>query len=371
MKNSSLKSGLFLCSLLFFQHVRAEYPSAQELLDAHQASQATLEKNLQQDKENLKKQLISALLKLDQQARQTRDLDLRLWTHSAIRRIDELEENWLAILAEPFKRPDPIQQLFITTENAWNKLQSTATESVLENRKAVLDKMEKLQIRLVQEDRIDEAVITRDLRKKVNESREDEKRHAKITKFTPEAYLKSVQNLREKALASAGNEVPTPPPDALFPFKADNPAFQEFLKEVKVESSGFFAGSSAHIQIGRHPVYSGRRGVAMVAVHEGNIVLEDIFDTYVEQAESVRLSEEIGKLPYGAFVVLAVRDDATRRFTGSTQSSLYRLGAMEGILNLPYRSSYILIGMKGLMMGDAMELFDLKNKTIYNGNSIH
>src|SRR5690606_18596474 len=118
-----------------------------------------------------------------------------------------------------------------------------------------------------------------------------------------------------------------PPPDAAFPFQAENPAFQAYLKGLKAESSGFFASPSSHIQIGNHPVYSGFRGVAMVAYHDGKIILEDTFDTYAEQTESVRLSEAIGDLPYGAFVVIAVRDDATRRFTGSTQSSLYRLGA--------------------------------------------
>ncbi|MDF3127572.1 hypothetical protein P0Y35_00020 [Kiritimatiellaeota bacterium B1221] len=37
------------------------------------------------------------------------------------------------------------------------------------------------------------------------------------------------------------------------------------------------------------------------------------FDTYAEQEESVRLSAAIGDFPYGALVVIAVREDATRR----------------------------------------------------------
>lgn len=362
MRSKVFKSSLCLVFLFCFQKAVAELSNAQELLETHRESRKTLEGKLQENKELLKKQLTAELLKLDHQAQKEGNLHLRLWTHRSIRRLDELGDNWLTILAEPFKRPDPIQQLFITTENTWNTLQSTAADRVLVNRKEALGNMEKLQVRLVQEDRIDEAVITRDIWEKLNQSKVDEKLHTKIIKQTPKEYQQRVQKLNEKAVAASENGMPVPPPDALFPFQADNPTFQAYLKGVKVESGGFFATPSAHIQIGNHPVYSGFRGVAMVAYYDNEIVLEDTFDTYAEQAESVRLSEEIGKLPYGAFVVLAVRDDATRRFTGSTQSSLYRLGATKGILGQPYRSSHILVGMKGLEMGGTVEMFGMEEQ---------
>jgi len=93
----------------------------------------------------------------------------------------------------------------------------------------------------------------------------------------------------------------------------------------------------------------------MVAVVDRDIVLRESYDTYAEASESERLITDIGDLPYGAPVILAVRDDATRRFSGAAQSALYRLGAAGGIHGLPYRSGYLLIGVKGLKPGDAIE----------------
>lgn len=83
--------------------------------------------------------------------------------------------------------------------------------------------------------------------------------------------------------------------------------------------------------------------------------MKETYDTYAEGSESARLIADIGRLPYGALVILAVRDDATRRFSGAAQSTFYRLGASTGIRGLPYRSSYFLIGMKGLPPGSAIE----------------
>ena len=54
-------------------------------------------------------------------------------------------------------------------------------------------------------------------------------------------------------------------------------------------------------------------------------------------------------------VEIAVRDDATRRFSGAAQSALTRLGAAHGIQPLPYRSSYLMVGLKGLVPGHALE----------------
>jgi hypothetical protein len=362
MKCPLIKLGLLACTLLISFGAFAESPTAKELLDAHRASRKTLQDTLQENKQVLENQLTAELLKLDHLAQRNGELHLQLWTHGLLRLIEGLEDNWLAILKEPYELPGPIQQLLTTTEATWKELQSSAMNQALENKKNSLGTMEKLQIRLVQEDRIEEAVITRDLRGNLENFKEDEKLHSQLSKLTPEFYHKKIQQLKEKEFSSQDFIGPIPPPDALFPFQANNPTFKAYLKWVKAESSGYFATPSAHIQIGNNPVYSGFRGLALVAYTNGEIVLEDTFDTYAEQDESVRLSKAIADLPYGAFVVMAVRDDATRRFSGSTQSSLYRLGATTGILNLPYRSSYLLIGMKGLKMGDAVERFGVERQ---------
>lgn len=120
-------------------------------------------------------------------------------------------------------------------------------------------------------------------------------------------------------------------------------------------SSGFGDGPAARVAIGRDLFHEGARGLTLVALVDREMVLSETYDTYANSEESERFVKDVRELPYGAFVILAVRDDATRRFTGAAQSTLFRLGASEGIRGLPYRSSYLLIGAKGLSPGQGEE----------------
>jgi hypothetical protein len=94
------------------------------------------------------------------------------------------------------------------------------------------------------------------------------------------------------------------------------------------------------------------------ALSENEKVLRGHYDTYAGRAEALRLVEDIQVLLYGAFVVMVSHDDATRRFAGETQSTLFRLGATIGIADLPYRSAYLLIGIKGMRPCGAVERVD-------------
>jgi len=148
------------------------------------------------------------------------------------------------------------------------------------------------------------------------------------------------------------------PPDAMFLFRPENPAFQAFIKSVSAVSKGSPERGPSYAEIGNKERLAGKRGLRLLALKGDEIVLSENYDTYESKQEGLRLVEDVKSLPYGAFVVLFSHDEATRRFPGETQSTLFRLGATEGMISLPYRSAYLLIGVKGMTPRGAVEHWD-------------
>jgi hypothetical protein len=174
--------------------------------------------------------------------------------------------------------------------------------------------------------------------------------------------LLSGKGKKSKPATPADEDIPAPP-DALFLFEPDNPAFQVFLGQVKAVSAGSPERGASGVQVGQQIRMTGQRGLSMLALVGKDVVVRETYDTYESKEESLRFSEAVQALPYGAFVVLFAHDDATRRFSGEAQSSLFRLGASRGIDKLPYRSAYLLIGVKGMRIGGAVERSDAKEVT--------
>lgn len=148
------------------------------------------------------------------------------------------------------------------------------------------------------------------------------------------------------------------PPDAMFLFEPDNPAFKLFQENVTAVSNGSPERGESGAEVGTRIRIHGRRGLAVLALEGNEVILRGHYDTYESREEALRLVEDIKSLPYGAFVVAIAHDDATRRFAGEAQSTLFRLGATRGIADLPYRSAYLLIGIKGMRPGGAVERVD-------------
>ncbi|MDF3130553.1 interleukin-like EMT inducer domain-containing protein [Kiritimatiellaeota bacterium B1221] len=149
------------------------------------------------------------------------------------------------------------------------------------------------------------------------------------------------------------------PPNVLPLFTKENVGYQNFLQQVNATSQGGAHSGVSFIHVIGNPPMKGRRGISIVGVTGGEMVLNERFDTYELRSESLRFVKEIQKLSYGTFVIVIVHDDATRSFKGEAQSALFRLGATKGIKNLPYRSAYLLIGVKGMNPGGAYEKTDL------------
>jgi hypothetical protein len=273
-----------------------------------------------------------------------------LWTNRALRIAQASEQEWLALLAEEYEVPDPLENLNLGALAAVNSLRKKSLAELEATWERALNNFKALEKRQVQINKIDEAIQTRKQSEHIESSKLLPQIQKRISAFDSEIAAK-----KENKRADKIKWDPVPPPDAKFLFRKNNNAIQYIMKFAKIESGGFHASPTSRILLGNILNYTGRRGLAVVAINNGEILIEDTYDTYGFEEESIRMTEELKALPYGTFLFLAVRDDATRRFTGSADSTLRRFGAASGISNLPYRSSYIMIGVKGLPPGQAME----------------
>ena len=173
-----------------------------------------------------------------------------------------------------------------------------------------------------------------------------------LIEFQGDPFISDVRTWSNKT-AAVYAELPTNRvPSALSP---ESDAFQAFRKQVDVVSKGHFAGSQSSIRCPGHPQLVGTRGLAVLAFHHNELLINRTFDTYGYKTESAALAKAIGELPQGAFVVCAVKDEGSRSFTEAAQQALLSIGAEKGLMGSTYRDSYLLVGAKGFKGGQAEE----------------
>lgn len=331
-------------------------PDVDTLLTSYQAEVERIEQNLSRDLDTLREQAVRRLNALEASAVRDHSDLLRLWTHRHRSRITELGEHWPDILADPLDPPGPIQEWNTRALGAVVHARERAGAALKLARTDTLTELDLLIRTLTRADRIDDAIAVQTIKNAFPQKHAPHPLDQRIDR------LESIHEKTPGPFRPAGLEQSKAPADASFPFFGDNPAFEAFLKQIRVVSAGHRDGPEAHIALAR-PMerairFSGTRGLSLVALKDGNIFMRETYDTYADAEESARFVEDIRNLPYDTLVILAVRDDATRRFTGSAQAALFRLGAETGILGLAYRSSYLLIGAKGLAPGQAVEHSD-------------
>jgi hypothetical protein len=89
--------------------------------------------------------------------------------------------------------------------------------------------------------------------------------------------------------------------------------------KISVESAGFTTGNYARIQVNDKDVLAkneAKRGLNMVALdfvtHKVNF--KKTYDTYSDISASNALIEDFEKLPAYSIVIIAVKDEASKRF---------------------------------------------------------
>ena len=129
---------------------------------------------------------------------------------------------------------------------------------------------------------------------------------------------------------------------------------------VKVISGGYRNGNHALIQIGDEVLVdettnAAVAGIHLVAVFGNRVIRQYNYNVHYAVGASEGLARDIDSFPDGTLVIIAVRDEATRRFDKRGQTALFQIGAKIGLYRQTYRTSYLCIGTKGLEQGEAIE----------------
>ncbi len=157
--------------------------------------------------------------------------------------------------------------------------------------------------------------------------------------------------------------------------------FENFLKRVKVLSGGYRSGNIVQIRVGDELVlgfegeaededeYNGT-GISMVVCRDENVVMIRSYNTYSGRSAADELAATVDKLPVGTYVVLAVKDEATKRFNERAYQAVRSIGGKINLANAPFRCSYFCIGQKGRAPGRAVEKMNRKKMAGYPSDFI-
>jgi len=134
---------------------------------------------------------------------------------------------------------------------------------------------------------------------------------------------------------------------------------KEALAAVRVTSTSFASRRSPEIIINGNPMRHGHepwpRGLFVVALVDGKVVLHQLYDCLGIAAKADEFAGAINRLPKNAIVIIAVGDDATSNFNPNAQKAILSIGGRIGLLGQPIRTTYYCIGQKGLANGKAIE----------------
>ena len=141
---------------------------------------------------------------------------------------------------------------------------------------------------------------------------------------------------------------------------------KNYAKRTKAISGGFIHGNQVLIRVDDYTFYNNippgptTAGLYVVAIFNNEVLLKGHYNTFFSPKASKSFAQEIHKLPYGTFVVIAAKDEPTRLFEKKGQNALYSIGAKKGLLNQESRTSYLCLGVKGLRRGQAIEEVGMK-----------
>ncbi len=123
-----------------------------------------------------------------------------------------------------------------------------------------------------------------------------------------------------------------------------------------VLSGGYHDGNRAEIWLDDQLLWSGGRGHNLVVMDDqtGQVVGKMRFDTYASQAEADSMAAYVERLPAGAVVLAAIRDEGSVAMTPRAYSALESLGSAL-CRQVGVRDSWALIGRKGASPGTVPE----------------
>lgn len=353
-----LRHSLLYLVLAFLQarpaYAADEAPPSSLQLEAYNDDLRSLEKDLRRDLAQLRESYRAALLRLKAEAVESKNLTLELWAARNLRKTAAAPYAWTDLLHETLPLPKPLDGVHAVLRKRCLDLAGGMQKDLVETRMRTSHRLEEEVRSLTRKGQIEDAMTTRE---EVGHLEEVPRFRSLSVELEALVGISAREDGTFKGLSLLDPSAPVLllPPGAKIVFRSNNPAFQRFSRHVHLESAGHYAGGYSRIGVGSALVMEGGRGMAVVGIEGRNVVLRDTYDTYASAAESKRFAEDIRQIPYGTLILVAVNEEATRRFTGPAQAALHRLGARIGLHQQPYRSSYILVGLKGLKPGEAIE----------------
>ena len=139
-----------------------------------------------------------------------------------------------------------------------------------------------------------------------------------------------------------------------------------YARLADVISGGFRHGNCVRIRVGDRTYFNNlddgpeTAGLYVVALYDRKVLLQEQYNTFGSRVASGRFAADIDRLPRGAFVVIAAKDEPTRQFDSAAQKALRGIGARIGLENQAFRTSYLCLGLKGLPRGEAIEKLGLE-----------
>jgi hypothetical protein len=129
--------------------------------------------------------------------------------------------------------------------------------------------------------------------------------------------------------------------------------------DLMVMSAGKPYGRAASILVNGADLSRHRRGYNVVVIdeHSGEVVARELFDTFIARSESARLAEFIGRVPAGAIVVAAIKEDGVGQLGDDAVQALHSVGGRVDPRSGGLFVSHLVIGAKGAPPGTAVEAF--------------
>jgi hypothetical protein len=135
--------------------------------------------------------------------------------------------------------------------------------------------------------------------------------------------------------------------------------------DLVVVSAGKEHGREALILVNGTDVSPNLRGYNVVVVdpRSGAVAAREVFDTFAARAASARLAEFVHRIPAGAIVVAAIKDDGIGQLGDDAVQALRSVGGQADPRAVGLFGAHLLIGVKGAPPGSAVEALGPERST--------
>jgi hypothetical protein len=153
------------------------------------------------------------------------------------------------------------------------------------------------------------------------------------------------------------------PNDLLGDVSASYPQFTSVAKQSHLFSRASGADdpkdrTNAEVRIGKKMAMGGRGFTVLALDTDGTTLISKTYDPHsgARKVAMARFATDMAELPNGAIVGIALYELGAADFTADATLAIRSVGGDLGLMGAPPNSSYILLGIKGMERGTAIEI---------------